>query len=72
MSTPQTLRDSTGRWLVDRVYGETNVDYRVWRNGVVAAEIIGREQLASWLKRVGVDVAELKPVPEGFKPFPSP
>jgi hypothetical protein len=70
MATPQTLCDPTGRWLVDRVYGETGVDYRVWDNGVLAAEIQGRDNLAAWLSAVDVDIKMLRPAQEGFEPFP--
>ncbi|HKT05291.1 MAG TPA: hypothetical protein VJT31_37725 [Rugosimonospora sp.] len=70
MATLQTLRDPTGRWRVERVFDRTDVDYRVLCDGRVAAEVGSRDDLKAWLARVGVDIAKLKPVREGWDPFP--
>jgi hypothetical protein len=55
------------RWLVDRVYGEGDVDYRVWDEGQLAAELHGPlEVLREYLARFRVDLGDLEPVPEDY------
>jgi hypothetical protein len=69
MATPTTLRDPSGRWLVDRVFDRTDVDYRLWDRDRLVAEFHNRGDLEAWLKRAGVDVEKLKPVPGAAKPW---
>jgi hypothetical protein len=64
-----TLRDPSGRWLVDRVFDSTDVDYRIWDRGALVAELRNRDDLAAWLKRAGIDIEKLKPVNGGLKPW---
>jgi hypothetical protein len=72
MAALPTLRDPTGRWLIDRVFDSTDVDYRLWDRGALVAEFRSRDDLVGWLKRAGVDVDKLKPVPGGLKPWAQP
>jgi hypothetical protein len=69
VSALPTLRDPTGRWLIDRVFDSTDVDYRVWDRGALVGEFGNRADLEGWLKRAGVDVEKLKPMPGASKPW---
>jgi hypothetical protein len=63
-------RTPDNRWLVDRVYGEGAVDYRVFEEGELVAELHGPlEVLREYLTRFRVDLGDLEPVPEGEDPF---
>jgi hypothetical protein len=69
MATPTTLRDPSGRWLVDRVFDSTDIDYRLWDRDRLVAEFHNRSDLEAALKRAGVDVEKLKPMPGASKPW---
>jgi hypothetical protein len=59
-------RTPDSRWLVDRVYSEGDVDYRIYEEGELVAELHGPlETLVQWLARRGVDIGDLEPLPEG-------
>jgi hypothetical protein len=61
-------RTPDNRWLVDQVIGE-GVDYRIWEEGELIAELRGNlDVLAEWLRRFGVDLGDLEPLPEGVRP----
>ena len=56
--------------LVDRVSGEGNLDYRVFEEGELAAELSGPlERLQEYLTRHGVDLGDLIPLEEGDDPW---
>jgi hypothetical protein len=63
-------RTPDDRRLVERVIGAPGVDYRVCKEGELAAERRGDlDALAGCLRRSGVDLGDLEPLPEGYDPF---
>ncbi len=63
-------RTPDNRWIVDRVYGEGPVEYRIFNEGQLAAELSGPiEHLREWLTRFGVDIGDLVPIEEGDDPW---
>ena len=65
-------RTPDNRWLVDRVFGEGQVDYRIFDEGELAAELHGPLEvlvLVLWLAQRGVDLGDLIPLEEGDDPW---
>jgi hypothetical protein len=63
-------RTADDGWLVDKIDNEPGVGWRVWHEGELAVEL--PEELGGvteWLAQAGVDIAALRPVPEGHDPF---
>jgi hypothetical protein len=67
--TPTRLRDPSGRWLIDRVFNRTDVDYQIWDGDRLVAEFTSRKEMEGFLKRAGVDLDKLKPLPGASKPW---
>jgi hypothetical protein len=66
MGVLASFRTADGHWLVDRVWGEGTVEWRVWEETdghELAAELPGPiERLREWLTRHRVDLGDLIPI----------
>jgi hypothetical protein len=59
MAVDRSWRSPEGRWVVDEVVDEPGVEYRLWDQGVLAAEVASPEELNHLLTLVGVDPRKL-------------
>jgi hypothetical protein len=68
MGVLHSYRTPDGRWLVDSVWGEGAVEWRIWEEvdgHELAAELPGPiERLREWLTRHRVDLGDLIPIGE--------
>jgi hypothetical protein len=61
MAVERSWRSPEGRWIVDEVVDEPGVEYRLWDEGVLAAELASPEELGRILALVNVDPKKLLP-----------
>jgi hypothetical protein len=59
MAVDRSWRSPEGRWIVDQVVDEPGVEYRLWDEGVLAAEVASPEDLHRLLALVNVDPSKL-------------
>jgi hypothetical protein len=59
MAVDRSWRSPEGRWVVDEVVDEPGVEYRLWDQGVLAAEVASPEELSHLLAEVNVDPQKL-------------
>jgi hypothetical protein len=59
MAVERSWRSPEGRWVVDEVVDEPGVEYRLWDQGVLAAEVASPEELSHFLAVVDVDPQKL-------------
>lgn len=65
MAVERSWRSPEGRWVVDEVIDEPGVEYRLWDQGVLAAEVASPEELSHVLALVNVDPRKLVVEPGG-------
>jgi hypothetical protein len=65
MAVDRSWRSPEGRWIVDQVVDEPGVEYRLWDEGVLAAEVAAPEELEKLLALVDVDPRKLRPITGG-------
>jgi hypothetical protein len=65
MAVERSWRSPEGRWVVDEVVDEPGVEYRLWDQGVLAAEVASPEELSQLLALVNVDPQKLLAEPGG-------
>ena len=65
MAVDRSWRSPEGRWIVEQVVDEPGVEYRLWDEGVLAAEVASPEELIRLLALVGVDPQRLMPTTGG-------
>jgi hypothetical protein len=61
MAVDRSWRSPEGRWVVDQVVDEPGVEYRLWDEGMLAAEVASPEELRRLLALVNVDPGRLEP-----------
>src|SRR5690242_11905548 len=59
MAVDRSWRSPEGRWIVDQVVDEPGVEYRLWDEGVLAAEVASPEDLHRLLALVNLDPNKL-------------
>jgi hypothetical protein len=59
MAVGRSWRSPEGRWVIDEVVDEPGVEYRLWDEGVLAAEVASPEELNHLLALVNVDPRKL-------------